>query len=146
MAKGAQQHSHAPPRGQAGGASPVRQRQRGFTLIELIAVIVILGILAAIVVPRYMGITDQAAQNAAEGALAEGANRLRMATVSYITGHQGAEPTALADLSPDHLNATCSLGDYTASFSQSGTRVTIEIYPGSTTSGTPLASRDFPWP
>jgi MSHA pilin protein MshA len=37
-----------------------RAGQRGFTLIELVVVIVILGILAAFAVPRFMGLETQA--------------------------------------------------------------------------------------
>jgi type IV pilus assembly protein PilA len=37
-----------------------RNKKKGFTLIELIVVIAILGILAAIAVPRFSGITDKA--------------------------------------------------------------------------------------
>ncbi|MGH8202676.1 MAG: type II secretion system protein [Steroidobacteraceae bacterium] len=37
-----------------------RSTQRGFTLIELVVVIVILGILAAFAVPRFMGMEGQA--------------------------------------------------------------------------------------
>ncbi len=50
----------------------IRTAQRGFTLIELVVVIVILGILAAFAVPRFMGLEDQArvaAANAMAGSL-----------------------------------------------------------------------------
>lgn len=38
----------------------IRSKQRGFTLIELVVVIVILGILAAFAVPKFMGLEGQA--------------------------------------------------------------------------------------
>lgn len=39
---------------------PARRRQRGFTLIEIMVVVVIMGILAALVVPRLLDRPDQA--------------------------------------------------------------------------------------
>jgi MSHA pilin protein MshA len=43
-----------------GVTSMIRTEQRGFTLIELVVVIVILGILAAFAVPRFMGLENKA--------------------------------------------------------------------------------------
>jgi general secretion pathway protein G len=47
-----------------------RQPQRAFTLIELLLVLVILGVLAAIVVPKFAGRTEQARVTAAHTQIA----------------------------------------------------------------------------
>src|SRR5436190_23108189 len=43
-----------------------KQRRRGFTLIELLLVLVILGVLAGIVVPRFGGQTERARETAGQ--------------------------------------------------------------------------------
>ena len=44
----------------------VKRNQRGFTLIELIVVIAILGVLAMLIVPRIAGQTDKAKETVAQ--------------------------------------------------------------------------------
>ncbi len=54
-----------------------RSSQRGFTMIELVVVIVILGILAAFALPRFMGLENQArvaALNGMTGSIRSAAN------------------------------------------------------------------------
>ena len=76
-------------------------RQRGFTLIEVMVVVVILGILAAVVVPRVMDRPDQARITKVQSdvrALESALNLYRLDNFNYPTTEQGlialvAQPT-----------------------------------------------------
>lgn len=69
-----------------------RFRARGFTLIEIMVVIVILGVLAALVVPRVLDRPDEARRVAAKADIASivGALKLyRLDNQRYPTAEQG---------------------------------------------------------
>ena len=69
-------------------------RSRGFTLIEIMVVIVILGILAGLVLPRFMGRTEEAKKVKAKLQIEnlEGALKLyKLDTGTYPTTEQGLE-------------------------------------------------------
>ncbi|WP_296748975.1 type II secretion system major pseudopilin GspG [Thiobacillus sp.] len=67
---------------------------RGFTLIEIMVVVAILGILAALVVPKIMGRPDEARIVAAKqdiAAIKQALNLYRLDNVRYPTTEQGLQ-------------------------------------------------------
>lgn len=61
----------------------VGANEKGFTLIELVMIIVILGILAAVAIPKYQDLSDEAKEAAARGAL----GGVRSAITIYYANH-----------------------------------------------------------
>ena len=95
--------------------------ESGFTLLEIIAVLVILSILAVVAVPRYFDMQTQARQRAREGAMAEASGR--------VNGYFGQQVLAGQLPSAIVYNSTTigsSLGDFALTIDDGG------VYSGDT--------------
>ena len=83
------------------------RNQKGFTLIEIIAVLVILGILAAIAIPKYLDMRKDAVLKAAAAATMELNARERLVLASWkLKDGAGAYPLPNATATITHGDGT----------------------------------------
>jgi general secretion pathway protein G len=86
------------------------QQDKGFTLVELLIVIVILGILATVTVFAVRGITDKGQENACSVEK----RTLETAVEAYYAKY-GADPASFAVLTPEFVKSDTTSGVWTLS-------------------------------
>ena len=103
-----------------------KNRKKGFTLIELMVVVIIVGILAAVAVPIFRGQTRRAIASEGEALLGS----VRTAELAYYAEHGSYLDVSSGGDANDPLGIDASKNKYFKSYSVSGTTATTTYTDG----------------
>lgn len=100
----------------------MKQAQRGFTLIELVMVIVILGVLAAVAIPKFVDLKSDAQQAAMTGVAGAAASASAINYGGCAIATAASQPNKCKVVSTcDSIKAAMSGGAWPTGYSTTGT-------------------------
>jgi len=123
------------------------KKQSGFTIVELLIVVVVIAILAAITIVAYNGIQNRAKQSAAQSTVSQANRKVLLyatqnadqyppdLTTAGVTDTTGLEYTYNNSASPRTYGITATNGNFSYYISSTSQKPTIGGYPGHSQGG-----------
>jgi len=84
----------------------MRKQESGFTIIELVVVIILLGIMAATALPRFMDVTDEAHASVVSGVQGGMLSGMALYRAQWIAEGEAAADSAITEFGSLRVNAS----------------------------------------